>query len=386
VRHRKELALLVAAAAVGLLLAEVALRLDYSLSYSGTLEDLQSQAAPPPAGSSVYLGQILRMNSEPRLVYTLLPNLDVTFLKGPLRTNAEGWREEEIPLAKEPGTLRVVGIGDSVMFGWGVEESERYMDRLELGLNQAYPQRRWQSLALAVPGYNLVMEVAALETFGLEYSPDLIIIGFSTNDFCLPNFVLPRRSIWSLDSFLGLYLARGKAAAPRLVERLDVLIRPPPTGEGAGGRGQRRPTDFFATYCAPQNVPRAYRQLVGADSFLAALGRLVRIGRDHGIPVVFLHQGIGQGFLPLGVTDEAVPAEITQALAAATRLEGLIVADLTPRFRELLADGTDPATLLLSSADPHPSALGHELIASLLQSFLAERGILQQLADRPDGP
>jgi len=384
VRGRRELALLGGALALSLLLAEVGLRLFYSLTFSGTLEDLQSKATPPPAGSKVYLGQILRMSGEPRLVYRLLPNLDVRFLDGALRTNSQGWREEEIPFAKEPGTLRIVGIGDSVMFGWGVEESERYMDRLEDGLGRSYPGRRWQSISLAVPGYNLVMEVAALEEFGLDYSPDLIVIGFSTNDFCLPNFVVPRRSVWSLDSFLKLYLTRGRAAAPRLVERLDVLLRPPTAGsEGNSGRGPGG--DFFATYCSPQNVPRGYRELVGAESFLAALRRLVHIGHDRGIPIVFLHQGIGQGFLPLGTPNDANSAEVTRALAAVKEQEGLIVADLTSEFRALLGRGMDPRTLQLSSADPHPSALGHELIASLLQRFLTDEGIPERLAARRPG-
>jgi len=309
-------------------------------------------------------------------VYQLLPDLDVRFHGAALRTNSQGWREQEIRFAKEPDTVRVVGIGDSVMFGWGVEESERYMDLLEHNLNETYPARRWQSVTLAAPGYNLVMEVEALKEFGLQYSPDLIVVGFSSNDFCLPNFVVPRRSVWTLDSFLRLYFARSRSTAPQLVQRLNVLLKASPLPVPVK---DRRGVDFFATYCSPENVPREHRELVGLASFLRSLEELVRIARNRQIPVVLLHHGIGQGYVALGVLDDRIPAEVTRALAAATQLEGLVTVDLTSSFQRLLEGKVEARALLLNRADPHPSTLGHQLISKLLLERLAELGVIQEV-------
>jgi hypothetical protein len=70
---------------------------------------------------------MLRPSPNRRLVYELKPGLDVrmvapTFRDRPVavRTSADGFRDEPCPVAKAPGTYRVVGLGDSLMFGWGV--------------------------------------------------------------------------------------------------------------------------------------------------------------------------------------------------------------------------------------------------------------------------
>ena len=131
---------------------------------------------------------------------------------------------------------------------------------------------------------------------------------------------------------------------------------------------------------SPENVPAELRPLVGTENFLQALERLVQIGRERGIPVVFLHHGIGQGYVPLGEPDEDTSLEVTRALAAVKEIDGLLVADLTAGFQRLFDAGADPHDFVLSSTDPHPSDRGHRQIARLLQRHLERAGILEQLA------
>ena len=64
-----------------------------------------------------------------RNVYGMKPGLDVEFLGASLRTNAGGWREGPIAMPKPKDTIRIVGIGDSHMFGWAVEADEGYVIR-----------------------------------------------------------------------------------------------------------------------------------------------------------------------------------------------------------------------------------------------------------------
>src|ERR1700761_3409031 len=54
------------------------------------------------------------------IVYELKPRLDGTFRGQPVRTNGFGLRGDECTLQKPPHTFRIVGLGDSHMFGWGV--------------------------------------------------------------------------------------------------------------------------------------------------------------------------------------------------------------------------------------------------------------------------
>ncbi len=105
-------------------------------------------------------------------------------------TNSLGWREKEILKEKDENTIRIIGVGDSVMYGWGVSEDERYMDVLENKLNRNFQKYNWETLVFAVPGYNLAMEIELLKQYVLDHDPDLIIYGFNDNDYCLPDFVV----------------------------------------------------------------------------------------------------------------------------------------------------------------------------------------------------
>ena len=47
------------------------------------------------------------------------------FVRQPVHTNALGLREREIATPKPPGTVRVLLLGDSFVFGWGVAADRR---------------------------------------------------------------------------------------------------------------------------------------------------------------------------------------------------------------------------------------------------------------------
>jgi hypothetical protein len=144
------------------------------------------------------LGHVVRLSPDPRVVYELVPDLDVDFLGARLRTNADGFRGKALPPARTRAAVRVVGLGDSVMFGWGVSEEETYLARLVPLLEGASPGVAWEVMNTAVPGYNTVMEVATLEAKGLRFDPDLVVLNFVGNDLGLPNFIEERPDTLSL--------------------------------------------------------------------------------------------------------------------------------------------------------------------------------------------
>src|SRR5205085_10505957 len=110
---------------------------------------------------------------------------------------------------KAANTFRIVGIGDSYMFGQGVSDEESYLSLLQSSLRASRPGREWQALNLAVPGYNTVMEVATLRTVGLSFQPDVVVLEVVGNDLDLPNFIRTPAPVSSLRrSFVVDFLAR----------------------------------------------------------------------------------------------------------------------------------------------------------------------------------
>jgi hypothetical protein len=127
----------------------------------------------------------------------------------PVRTNALGFRDDrEYALEKQPGTFRILVLGDSVTFGHGTLQETTYPFLLEQRLKGWRPDVRWEVWNLGVPGYNTGQELEYLREVGESYKPDLVIVGFYPNDFT-NNEVNARPSL----------VRRAVSAAQRTVQR-----------------------------------------------------------------------------------------------------------------------------------------------------------------------
>ena len=79
--------------------------------------------------------------------------------------NSDGYRGPLAPLAKDPKTSRVLVIGDSVAFGYGVADQDSFPRQLEnLGSQR-------EVLNFGVGGYNPYNEAAVLEGKAMRYAP-----------------------------------------------------------------------------------------------------------------------------------------------------------------------------------------------------------------------
>ena len=314
----------------------------------------------PPPGARARLGHIVRLSPDPRIVYELAPGLDVTFLGVPLRTNAFGFRGPAVPPARTRPAVRIVGLGDSVMFGWGVREEDTYLARLAEGLRAAHPEVAWEVVNTAVPGYNTVMEVETLEAKGLRFDPDVVVLNFVGNDLGLPNFVEerpdpldPGRSF--LLDFVMSRLRRKDEPGPRLV--------------GVSPEARR-----FLGEADLSRVPSRYRGLVGLDAWRGAMQRLSALADAHGFSVVVLAHPDAFGFV----------REETRAL-------GFPLVETGAAVRAWAAGhGLDSITrppLAVTDGDPHPSPIGHQIIADALLERLRSSGLAARLAARrvPEG-
>jgi len=120
------------------------------------------------------------------------------FLMGvPVSINSHGLRDREYTEAKPPGTYRIVMLGDSTCFGWGVPLDQTAAKILERELNAASlpPYRHFEVLNAGVGNYDTVQEVAHYENYDRLFHPDLVILEYFIND---AELVPSERRAWLL--------------------------------------------------------------------------------------------------------------------------------------------------------------------------------------------
>ncbi|MGI0014581.1 MAG: SGNH/GDSL hydrolase family protein [Nitrososphaera sp.] len=92
-----------------------------------------------------------------------------------VRINQKGLRDREHSYERPNDTRRILVIGDSFAWGYGVEESERFSQRLETSLGV-------EVINAGVSGYSTDQELLWFRGEGVKYDTDLVILVFAGND------------------------------------------------------------------------------------------------------------------------------------------------------------------------------------------------------------
>ncbi|HZN39604.1 MAG TPA: SGNH/GDSL hydrolase family protein [Planctomycetota bacterium] len=351
-RWRRRLLLLGVSSLIALLLAEIAVRIGRAILDPGRLSASQLRehvAATPPPGTTVRLGHMLRAAQNPDIVFEFVPLLDVQFQDVRVVINADGFRGPARPKTKPERGYRIVGLGDSVLFGWGVPFEDCGLYRLEQLVQRALPESVVEAIDTAVPGYNTAMEAQVLRDKGLAYSPDLVIVDFVGNDFDLPNYLWEQPNYWALDrSFLLAVVLRGLRWRDQELHGPFVWAPADPAGNFV------RDSD---------RVPPAYRHLVGPEAYRSAMQSICSMGREHGFHVlVTCHHDL-----------------IPEALAICTEL-AVPVVQIGDRASTWLRENGHAdyfkSPLVLHADDPHPTAIVHGFWAEAAFARLQELGWL----------
>lgn len=108
--------------------------------------------------------------------YLFRPNEDYVWRGIPVHINSHGFRTEEFDLNKSAQTFRILNVGDSVAFGWEVNQKDTYGKQLEKMLNSGNKTLRYEVINAGVPGWNLESEYNFLVYEGLSYQPDMVIL------------------------------------------------------------------------------------------------------------------------------------------------------------------------------------------------------------------
>ena len=101
-----------------------------------------------------------------------------------IRINSLGFRSPPIKRIKPSGTIRIVVLGDSFTWGWGVDQDETYSMVLENILNQRKTSNsKFEVINTGVTGYSTDQEYLLLKNEGLNLNPDIVVLFVYFNDF-----------------------------------------------------------------------------------------------------------------------------------------------------------------------------------------------------------
>jgi lysophospholipase L1-like esterase len=123
---------------------------------------------------------------DPDIGYVLTPGYSGELVRSefhtPFQIGQSGLRGRD-PTPPQEDTIRILVLGDSQAWGFGVTDSQTFSVQLEELLSQRFPERDIQVLNAGVPGYGTADQLAFLETRGEELQPDIVVVQFlSVND------------------------------------------------------------------------------------------------------------------------------------------------------------------------------------------------------------
>jgi len=98
------------------------------------------------------------------------------------QVNQEGFRGSMVSREKQPGTIRLLFLGTSITFGWGVKAEQAFPEIVRKELAKAYPEITIETVNAGVPGYSSYQGLQYLKRRLPAYRPDIVLAEFGIND------------------------------------------------------------------------------------------------------------------------------------------------------------------------------------------------------------
>lgn len=278
-----------------------------------------------------YAKAMKEVAADPRLGHRHAPNTRASLMGADVAINSRGLRDREYPYEKPASTYRILMLGDSITFGWGVALDDTVSKRLERMLNAAGGGRRFEVINTGVGNYNTEMELAYYVDEGHRYNADLVILNYFIND------AEPRPSRASNP------LAQWSMAYVFIAGRLDTLARM------ALGRVD------WAAYYLGLHAPDAPGWRIAKDSIVATKTLATAKGSRF----------LLANYPELRELKTYRFASVNQALETLAKDNGIPYIDLLDSVR-----GVDERTLWVTPPDPHPNANANDYFAKALHARL----------------
>ncbi len=278
-----------------------------------------------------YATKLKQVSADAEIAHEHVPDAAAFLMGAEVTINAKKLRDRAFPYRRPEGTIRILMLGDSLTFGWGVRLEDTTSKILERSLNDNPGRARYEVINAGVGNYNTSMEVAYFLADGHRYEPSAVVLNYFINDA----EETPRRTAGFLAEHLQSYVF--------LAGRLRLLM-----GRFSGGAA-------WLAYYRGLYAPGAAGWVKAKES----IGRLAAYCADNGIPLLIanypeLHETIDYPF-----------TDVTKRLELLSNSHRVPFVDLLAAVRD-----RDPETLWVSREDPHPNAAANALFAAALKTAL----------------
>lgn len=298
---------------------------------------------------------------HPALGYHYQPNFS-GFFKGnayqhiPIHTNAHGFRDTDFaPLPNEGA--RVAVLGDSVVFGPGVAQEERFTECLNQ--TQATPDQPARFLNLGVHSYSFGHYLTLAQEDFLGADPDAVLLGITLNDFAPMDSAGPARRMrrHAEELHKPTWIARlqerlGRTYAARFLEEIDTRLR-----YALLNADERE--DYHTAWM--RSVVDAWKQDANRARFAARLDAFTALARERSLPLAIV--------LFPELNDLRDPETFDgprQQVRAMLDARDLPYCDPYADF----ADATELDALFLARDSVHYTAAGHRLLCQAIARCL----------------
>jgi lysophospholipase L1-like esterase len=311
-------------------------------------EVLEQASSPLPVGEE---GDTNLMGN-PFLLYEMAPG--ERFEKDiHIAINSYGLRGPEWSRDKPAGTRRVMALGDSSVYGFGVQDDQVFTARLDQNLGESV-----QVINSAVPGYSTYQTINLLQIRSLSLKPDLLLVGCIWSDNNFDSFV-DRDLLAAYSSFRNshartVHEALGSSALYTILDYKLRVLRTFPEERRVGwmvGRGEK---------IGERRVP--------IQEYARNLETIVELAHDAGAEVAFMVLPNREDLITVYEAGAAWDP-YRQVMRDTAQRHGAPVLELPELFRQT---GLEADQLFLD--EMHPTAQGHTLWADLVLSTLEDRG------------
>ncbi len=261
--------------------------------------------------------------------------------------NSLGLRGPEPTLPKPPGTRRILAVGDSSVYGFGVPLDDAFVSVMAQAMGGS--EADIEGLPAAIPGYSTLQLLNLLELRALRLEPDLLVIAAIWSD----NATAAVEDAELMNRYRTYDRGIGRSALARLIHWEIAVQR----GEQAANR---------ADYSLRAPHPDGALQRVPLHRYHGNLMALAALAQEHGAAVAFLVLPHPSDLPGAGPNPSSFHEYRDVMRYVAAELEAPIVHGDTV-FGE---SGHDRDTLFIDNI--HPSATGHRLLGQALAEALTD--------------
>ena len=279
-----------------------------------------------------YAVALKRIAADPAIGHEHVPGTSARLMRADVTINSRGLRDREVAAEKPESTKRILMLGDSIVFGWGVPQDKTISVDLEHDLTAA-GFGPVEVINTGVGNYNTAMETAYFLKTGVSYQPDIVVLNYFIND------AEPTPTYTPVPWYARRFYAYAVAGGAWDIFKRTLL----------GGPDWR---DYYADL---------YRD--DQPGWLKAQDNIKRLAdycRSHGIRLVManipeLHRPAEYPFM-----------DVNRKLVAVAEANGIEYLDYLPAVAK-----EDPPSLWVTAPDPHPSIKAHALMAQALADYLS---------------